>query len=403
MHFAGVTNLATGKPVRVIAHFSNGPWAVIVDGIVGPGLSNFERMEIDSGNCSDSIWGSALEETISSGGGSDQIRGFAGDDRISKTYGRYDLNGGSGVDMLSVSQTNAKDQSAALTFDAIAGTLLAGTSSSGTFVNFERFEVSGTLNDDVIGLGKGDDRGFGGAGADQISGDFGNDMLDGGTGADTLEFMGTLANIDLTGATLSGIESIRYSTTSTFALWLKASLVNQLDNFTLAFGRVEIKSAGNIALDGDLFVTSFTLFSGGQQIDLSASTRPFSDFGPAVFGGAGSDTMIGSDRRDSFVGQDGNDSLFGGIGRDTMSGGLGSDLLQGGGDDDLLIGDAGVDRMNGGSGQPRSGRKRWSSSTPMERAGQNWRCCCGTSRQLACRSRISRSDCATHLPLRLTK
>ena len=78
--------------------------------------------------------------------------------------------------------------------------------------------------------------------------------------------------------------------------------------------------------------------------------KPFSDFGPAVIGGAGNDWIIGSVRRDSFSGGAGDDSQSGGAGNDAVQGQDGSDTLRGGAGDDVLSGGLGVDQMAGGAG-----------------------------------------------------
>lgn len=412
IHYNGVTNLATGKPVRVVAHFSAGVWSTTVDGLAGASLSNFEHLQIDTGDANDNLWGGALDDTISAGGGNDILRGQGGNDRISDSFGVYNADGGAGIDTLVVNNSNQKDLAAGLVFDAIAGTILAGTSASGSFQRFERYEIGGTQNADSITLGNGDDLAVANDGVDQIFGGRGMDTLDGGKGADSLyggnhddalhtgnltagtvrdadrlfggggddllfvetpgtgplltyagavfnggsgvdrlEFMGANANLDLTGATITGVETVAYTTNSIYALWLTAGQVNQITNYILANGRVEIKTAGNIVLTGDLFVTSFTLFDGGQSVDLSASTRPFADFGPAIFGGNGLDQMIGSLRRDSFIGGGGDDNMQGMTGNDTITGGTGSDVLSGGDGDDFLRGDAGNDLFLGGLGK----------------------------------------------------
>ena len=76
-------------------------------------------------------------------------------------------------------------------------------------------------------------------------------------------------------------------------------------------------------------------------------------------GGAGGDTLIGSeiantlngaDGADVMRGNGGDDSLNGGAGDDTLDGGLGNDTLSGGDNNDTLIGAAGNDTLDGGAG-----------------------------------------------------
>ena len=103
---------------------------------------------------------------------------------------------------------------------------------------------------------------------------------------------------------------------------------------TYIVGRLEVKTAGDLVMAGELNINSIALFRSGQSIDMSASTRPFSDFGPIVIGGAGADVIIGSVRRDGFSGQDGVDELHGWAANDALTGGAGADLMYGGADQD---------------------------------------------------------------------
>ncbi len=76
-------------------------------------------------------------------------------------------------------------------------------------------------------------------------------------------------------------------------------------------------------------------------------------------GGAGNDSLVGTEANDTLEGNDGDDTLQGGSGNDLLRGGTGSDILEGNDgddtlngedDDDLLLGGAGFDFLDGGSG-----------------------------------------------------
>ncbi len=78
-----------------------------------------------------------------------------------------------------------------------------------------------------------------------------------------------------------------------------------------------------------------------------------------VFGGAGSDRLVGGHDGDTLdggadddtlIGHDGDDVLSGGTGRDDIFGGAGSDELYGGNDKDLMRGGDGGDEIHGGGG-----------------------------------------------------
>ena len=73
----------------------------------------------------------------------------------------------------------------------------------------------------------------------------------------------------------------------------------------------------------------------------------------SVDGGAGDDTVVGSDGPDLILGGEGNDILSGGAGDDRIVGDRGTDTMNGGAGDDTLVwnnGD-GTDVMNGDAGR----------------------------------------------------
>ena len=417
IHYEGVVDPGTGNPVRVEAHFSTGLWATSVDGISGGSLANFERLQFDTGDGADNLWGGSGDDVISAAGGDDILRGGDGNDRISDSWGAYDADGGDGIDTLVVSGANAKDPGAGLQFlvfpnITFPGTITAGTSASGGFINFEKYEVTGTSNNDFIQLGQGDDRAFGGKGHDEFAGGGGNDYLDGGlgfdfiygargndvlhtgeltsttaaqaddrlfggdgddllyadtsaqggtlrsyagavfdggSGNDTLQIQDLVATIDLTGATITGIETFSYGTSFLGNALMTAAQVNAITNFNSY--KITIMTAGDIVMSGNPNLTEIRLFEGGQSIDLSASVRPSSNLGPRVVGGNGDDFLMGSSRLDDFLGGAGNDTLIGGFGADVLTAGAGNDSLYGGEHNDFLTGDAGVDFMSGGAGR----------------------------------------------------
>lgn len=70
-----------------------------------------------------------------------------------------------------------------------------------------------------------------------------------------------------------------------------------------------------------------------------------------VDGGAGDDTIVGSDFADSISGVDGNDYVSAGGGDDTVFGGGGNDILTAGAGRNRLYGGDGKDRLNGSNGR----------------------------------------------------
>ena len=72
------------------------------------------------------------------------------------------------------------------------------------------------------------------------------------------------------------------------------------------------------------------------------------DNGSVIYGGAGADTLVGSELRDEIHGGAGNDTIRGGGNVDEIRGGDGDDTIRGERGDDALYGDAGVDSLFGG-------------------------------------------------------
>jgi Ca2+-binding RTX toxin-like protein len=81
-------------------------------------------------------------------------------------------------------------------------------------------------------------------------------------------------------------------------------------------------------------VENVTGGAGNDLIDASAMTLA----SHVLIGGAGNDTLMGSDLADHLYGGEGNDILKGGAGDDILEGGDGDDILQGGLGDDTLKG-----------------------------------------------------------------
>ncbi|WP_052954862.1 calcium-binding protein [Microvirga vignae] len=125
--------------------------------------------------------------------------------------------------------------------------------------------TSGTLTG-RIGLGAGNDKGYGGAGSELFYGGLGDDVIDGGGGIDTIEF-------SIAGATV------------------------------------------------DLRVT--TQQNTGDGLDTIANVEN-------VNGTSGKDIYNGSDGANVLTGANDDDNLFGNGGNDVLDGGLGNDVLRGG-------------------------------------------------------------------------
>ena len=102
---------------------------------------------------------------------------------------------------------------------------------------------------------------------------------------------------------------------------------------------------------------------GNDSVDMTEVTGEYGPGGPIeikVFGGDGSDALVGAPRQhnllygggssDRIEGGDIADQIFGGADSDNLAGGGGSDTVKGGAASDLLYGDAGNDSLFGGPG-----------------------------------------------------
>jgi opacity protein-like surface antigen len=97
-------------------------------------------------------------------------------------------------------------------------------------------------------------------------------------------------------------------------------------------------------------LTEVAIFGQGASDDLVASSNLL---GAVIQGGAGRDSITGSNQADTLSGNSGHDTILGGHGNDSLLGGPGPDDLIAGFGDDLLRGQAGNDGMNGRAGHDR--------------------------------------------------
>ena len=224
------------------------------------------------------------------------------------------VNGGDGNDAITVLAKNTE----------IAGTTLNGGGGDDV--------LTGADTADTLNGGDGNDRLIGAKGMDVMNGDGGNDTLVwnngdasdrivGGDGNDTTEVNGssTLGDVFVLDPEPGGVKFQR----------------TNLVPFTLdtATEHVQVNGlGGNDSVTAHDGVGAATLLS--------------------VDGGAGDDTVNGSDGPDLILGGEGNDSLNGGGGDDRIVGDRGADTMNGGSGDDTLVwnnGD-GSDVINGDGG-----------------------------------------------------
>ena len=103
-------------------------------------------------------------------------------------------------------------------------------------------------------------------------------MFDGGSGSDVLEFASTSAVIDITGAVVAGIETLRFATTSAFGVRLSAAQADGISNYTLDSGFLAFADDGDVALTGQVHLSQIRLAEDGQLLDLAGARRMLSTF-----------------------------------------------------------------------------------------------------------------------------
>ncbi|MBB4082851.1 beta strand repeat-containing protein [Brevundimonas lenta] len=323
-------------------------------------------------------------------GSVDTLNGGAGDDFIYLGAGDS-ADGGDGADSVEV---NFRGRNSALTLDMTAGAAAAITAvAGGSFANVERFDVVGTLFNDIITGGAestilygeaGEDRIDGGAGNDSIAGSaftnssrIGNvwgsrfddgqrDELFGGEGNDAvsvglLDYADGGAGGDSLLVSLDGLDegvSIEFSAGFEFdilALVTGGTYVNfeTISALHTTEYRDVIRSIG---------ITSIHTFGGDDLVYAGDANNTVSmgDGDDVAYAMGGIDLVFGGFGDDRLYGGAGSDTLYAdidydpnqaaGSGADFLDGGEGNDTLYGGAGDDVLVGGAGGDRIYGEGG-----------------------------------------------------
>jgi Ca2+-binding RTX toxin-like protein len=192
--------------------------------------------------------------------------------------------------------------------------------------------LTGADTNDFLEGGEGNDRLVGGKGTDAMIGGSGNDTLvwNNGDGSDRI-------NGD------AGNDVTEVNGSSTLG-----------DEFTLdpEPGGVKFQRTNLVPFTLDTATERFLVNGLGGNDSITAHDGVGALTLLSVDGGAGNDTVNGSDGPDLIVGADGNDILNGGGGDDRIIGGTGADTMNGGSGDDTLVwnnGD-GSDVLNGDAG-----------------------------------------------------
>jgi Ca2+-binding RTX toxin-like protein len=305
-----------------------GDTLISIEGVIGSAfgdtfLGSVGDNRLDCGAGNDDVWANHGNDTVLGGAGNDRLFGQWGDDTIEGGPGADRVDGDVGIDTASYASSSAavdiRLNSGSFTGGDAAGDVLLGIENvfgsafDDTFlgsVGDNRLDC-GAGNDDVW-ANHGNDTLIGGAGNDRLFGQWGDDTIEGGPGADQV-------NGDV------GIDTASYASSSA-------------------------------AVDIRLSTGSYTGGDAGGDVLVGIENVIGSAFGDTFLGsvadnrldcGAGNDDVWANHGNDTVLGGAGNDRLFGQWGNDTISGGTGNDLLEGGTDDDLFIfafGD-GLDRI----------------------------------------------------------
>ncbi|HET7048217.1 MAG TPA: calcium-binding protein [Solirubrobacteraceae bacterium] len=202
--------------------------------------------------------------------------------------------------------------------------------------------TSATLNgeggDDVLTGADTNDTLSGGDGNDRLVGAKGVDLMSGGAGNDTLVWNNGDGSDRMTGD--AGNDAVEVNGSPTLG-----------DVFTLdpEPGGVKFQRTNLVPFTLDTATERFQVNGLGGDDSITAHDGVGALTLLSVDGGAGADTVVGSDGPDLILGGEGNDVLNGGGGDDRIVGDRGSDTMNGGAGDDTLVwnnGD-GTDVMNG--------------------------------------------------------
>jgi Ca2+-binding RTX toxin-like protein len=271
----------------------------------------------------------SIPATFYDGPGNDTMTGGSAGDTFVSGTGADVLGGGAGVDVVDYS---ARTNALTVTIDGVAND---GEAGEGDNVKTDvEMVTGGSGNDSLTGSGSNNSL-YGGPGADSLSGGSGNDLLDGGSGPDVLN-----GGAGTDTADYSSRSAPVYLTIDGAANDGEAgegdNIGSDVENLT--------GGAGDDTLAGS---NAANVLSGGPGRDvawygnrtemLGISLDDWANDGAAgegdnvrsdiedVVGGSGDDWIVGSGADNALHGGPGDDWLIGGLGADTLDGGDGTD------------------------------------------------------------------------------
>ncbi len=296
---------------------------------------------INGGAGDDEIYGRAGNDTLNGEDGSDTIFGNAGDDVLDGGTGGTNIDiadyseaaGGISVDLtqaVQVSNDGDGGQDTLINIEVIRATDNADNLKGDANVN----TLDGRGGDDILEGGGGADNLIGGNENDtfvyNVTGDETGDIIDGGSGvADKIE---ANANIDLSTATISGIEEVEIATAGA-QVSLTDTQVNAIDTYTGSTGV------------NDRFIMDV---ADGNSLDLRFKTiTNMGDAGDVV-----EINLLGTTGVNRVDATTGNDIVNGNAGANTLSTLSSDDVINAGAGDDLIEFTAlnlnSTDSINGG-------------------------------------------------------
>lgn len=381
---------------------------ISVENLIG-GANNDKFWGADGDN---SLWGRAGNDLLDGRGGNDALYGEAGDDTLFGGTGYDTLNGGAGNDLLSGgdgadlliggSGIDTADYSVAASGMTV-GLLDAAASDGDKLLEIENLigsshddvltgsndsnVIEGGLGNDVINGFAGGDKLFGGFGNDRTYSGSGADFIDGGQGTDTADYRYSLAAVNVSlvtntglggyaeGDVLAGIENLSGSNFDD--VLVGDDNVNRLvgnqgaDKLYGGAGNDWFDTGGGYDfVDGGAGIDTVTYDDSWGAVVVNLSTGKGSGAEAAndayanvesVVGSLFDDVITGDANVNRLTGLDGNDTLDGGAGNDYLVGGLGADKLIGGaGDQDVADYDDAasgvtVNLVTGGTGGEAAG------------------------------------------------
>jgi Ca2+-binding RTX toxin-like protein len=331
-------NLATFTFQRGLTGINNANSAEVIIGTTGNDKINgnggfYDSLYGDDGN--DTITGGAGSDFIRAGEGNDVLNGLSGDDLLRGDSGNDTLNGGEGTDRADYRRAD---------FGMIINLAVGVATEDQTFdvdklISIE--DVRGSEFDDAITGSAASNFLQGLGGDDIITGAGGNDFLKGGDGADTFQF-------NLFGEGQDFIEDWNSEDFLSFANVLDVGSDGILDDLEAAITKIEDLGAGE-----DVIVT-FTNGSTITFVDAGDGTiTKITDLvdNPGQIGAFTDVTKTGGAGNDSLTGTEHNDVLIGGAGNDTLTGGESNDILDGGTGNDTYVffADQSVDTIAAGT------------------------------------------------------